>query len=310
MTKAMKKKMIVHKKAVSGCNLRERSKKFVEIFRTTPPKTICPNFFVLAHANGCTFAPRCSYCYLKSSFWFLGKPQAFTNTDRMLREVRRWIRRDNLESYVLNTGNLSDSLVFEKSRPLFSKLIQVFREEAGGRPHTLLIVTKGGTRECEPFFAVQPCDNVTISFSVNNGEAAKMHEKGAAPVKDRLAAAARLKRLGWRVRMRIDPMILGFDYGQIIESVRKLRPERVTLGTLRAEYNLPKFTGKSLFSDLEPPADRKSLARYPFETRVAMYRQAVMALKKVCPIGLCEELETVWDALGLDKASKPCNCGG
>jgi len=308
--KACGKKTSAYGKSTSAYNLRERRNKFVEIFRTTPPKTICPNFYVLAHANGCTFEPRCSYCYLKSSFWFLGKPQAFSNTDKMLREVRRWIRRDNLESYVLNTGNLSDSLVFEEARPLFVKMIELFREEAGGRPHTLLIVTKGGTRECEPFFTVEPCANVTISFSVNNPEAAKMHEKGAAPVKDRLAAAAKLKKLGWRVRMRIDPMILGFDYGGIIESVRKLRPERVTLGTLRAECNLPKFVGKGLFADLEPPADRKSLARYPFKTRVAMYRQAVDALKGICPVGLCEELEKVWDALKLNKDAKPCNCGG
>src|SRR3989304_5051045 len=105
--------------------LKERETKFVEIFRTTPPKTVCPNFYVLAHANGCTFAPACEYCFLKSSFWYLTEPLAFTNTDKMLAEIKGWIRRDDLESYVLNTGNLSDSLAFETARPLVCALVNV-----------------------------------------------------------------------------------------------------------------------------------------------------------------------------------------
>ena len=71
------------------CAVRQRKKKFVDIFRTTPAKTVCPNFFVLAHANGCTFQPQCTYCFLKSSFWYLTEPQAFSNTDRMRKEITK-----------------------------------------------------------------------------------------------------------------------------------------------------------------------------------------------------------------------------
>ena len=125
-----------------------------------------------------------------------------------------------------------------------------------------------------------------------------------------LAAARRLKKLGWRVRMRIDPMMLGYDYTWIINEVRKLRPERVTLGALRAECNLPKFAEKGLFKDLERAGDKKSLSRYPLDARMKMYRQAVAVLKGICPIGLCEESPEVWEGLGLDSAAKSCNCGG
>ena len=55
-------------KAKTACGCRERKGRFVEMFRTTPARTVSPNFFVLAHASGCSFSPRCSYCYLKSSF--------------------------------------------------------------------------------------------------------------------------------------------------------------------------------------------------------------------------------------------------
>ena len=150
--------------------LRERKSKFVEIFRTTPVQTVCPNFFVLPHANGCTFSPHCSYCYLKSSFRHTKGQHAFTNVEKIEKEARAWIQRDRLESYVLNTGNLSDSLTFEKRRPLVVKLVELFREEAEnrGRKHTLLLVTKGGMAECRFLLSVRPCANVVVSFSVNN----------------------------------------------------------------------------------------------------------------------------------------------
>ena len=295
----------------SRCRARERKSKFVDIFRTTPTNTVCPNFYVLAHADGCSFSPQCSYCYLKSSFWYLDGPEVFTNTDKMLRETRAWIAIDDLESYVLNMGNLSDSLASEAARPVMAPLVELFRTEAQakGRRHSLLLVTKGGTAECCELLKLEPCRNVIVSFSVNSPEAARKHERGAAPVEDRLKAARDLLAGGWRVRVRIDPMILGFDYTWTIDQVRRLAPERVTLGSLRAERSLPRFIENGVLSQLEPPQARKGLSRYPREQRLALYRQAVDALAGLCPIGLCEETPDVWDALGLDTAAKSCNCG-
>ncbi len=291
--------------------LRERRTRFVQIFRTTPTQTVCPNFYVLAHANGCPFTPRCRYCYLKSSFWHLDDDHAFVNLDAMEQEISRWIRRDGLESYILNMGNLSDSLAFEAERPMAARLIRLFHAEAEakGRKHTLLMVTKGGEKECRSLFETTPCRNVIVSFSVNNHAAARKFEKGAATVADRMRAARRLKALGWRIRMRIDPMIMGYDYRGIAGQVRKLGPERVTLGSLRAEPNLHRFTENGLFEALEQPADRKALARYPRKQRLALYSQATDILRGLCPIGLCEETPGVWRALGLKTRDKSCNCG-
>jgi len=283
----------------------------VDIFRTTPVETVCPNFFVLAHANGCAFAPHCSYCFLKSSFWHTREQKAFDNVDKMLREIRAWIARDRLESYVLNMGNLSDSLAFEHGRPLIADLVETFRVEAEGRkrPHALLLVTKGGMAECAALLKMTPCANVIVSFSVNSPAAAVAHEKGAAPSPDRLKACRALKRAGWRVRVRLDPMILGFDYRGIVRDVRRLAPERVTLGSLRAEANLFRFVTDDIFSELERSPSSRGLSRYPLDARLALYRPAVEALRDVCPIGLCEETPDVWKALGLDTEAKSCNCG-
>lgn len=292
------------------CELRARRTGFVRLLRTTPPATVCPNFYVLAHANGCTFSPRCSYCYLKSSFWYLRREYAFTNVDDMVSDVQAWIAKDDLESYALNAGNLSDSLSFEGARPLVQTLVEVFREEAEGRGrrHSLLLVTKGGVQECEPLLALAPCRNVAVSLSVNSPEAAREHEPGAPSVTSRLEAARRLKSRGWRVRIRIDPMMSGFGYSWVVEQIRRLEPERVTLGTLRAEANLFRVVGNGLFADLEKPAERRGLARYPREQRLALYRPAVRALSPVCSVGLCEETADVWKELGLNPRARSCNC--
>lgn len=289
--------------------LRERRTRFIEIFRTTPPDTVCPNFYVLSHANGCAFAPLCSYCYLKSSFWYLPRPEAFSNVERIIDETVRWIAQDGLESYVLNTGNLSDSLVFEEARPLLRRLVETFRTHAAGRPHTLLLVTKGGLRECEVLRKTAPTPNVIVSFSVTNPIAAGQYEQGAAPVGERIEAGHALREAGWRIRMRIDPMIAGHEHKDVARAVADLRPERVTLGTLRAEPNLLRIMRNGLFSRLLPPDDRKGLARYPLDVRLSLYRPVVETLRSVCPVALCEESEAVWRALGLDVDSMPCNCG-
>jgi DNA repair photolyase len=206
--------------------LRDRKTRFVEIFRTTPARTVCPNFYVLSHANGCAFTPHCSYCYLKSSFWYLREQRVYVNAEAMVAEAASWIRRDGLESYVLNMGNLSDSLVFEDVRPVMGRLVDLFRREAEekGRPHTLLVVTKGGPAECTNLFTERPSRNVVVSFSINEPEAARIHESGTPSTAERLRAARLLRDRGWRVRIRIDPMIAGFDYRAVASAVRDLGP--------------------------------------------------------------------------------------
>jgi DNA repair photolyase len=193
---------------------------------------------------------------------------------------------------------------------MISRLVDVFREaEAAGRRHALLLVTKGGVGQCRALLESPPCANVIVSFSVNTPQAAQRYEQGAAPVPDRMEAARRLRHAGWRVRIRIDPMFAGFDYGGVTQDVRALGPERVTLGSLRAEPHLLRVIDHGLFEALEPPAEKGGLSRYPLAVRLGLYRPAVEALRDTCSIGLCEELRDVWDALGLDADARCCNCG-
>lgn len=294
--------------AHNDCECCPNPEKYLALLRTTPVKTVCPNFYLLDHARGCNFD--CSYCFLRDIEYNRKERRIFSDKDALLAELTEWLKHDDLETFLANAGNMTDSLSFENARPLWGDLVEFMRENAEkrGRPHCLLVVTKAGPSLCGAFFERPPCKNIIISFSINAPEAAEKHEQGAATPEERLEAARRLKEQGWRVRIRLDPMIKGYDYDWVIGQIRELAPERVTLGTLRADPTLmPEVDGLDIFRELEKP-EPDSIGRYPLTERLAMYRPAVDALKDVTSVGLCEETEDVWDALGLDRVNKTCNC--
>lgn len=282
--------------------------RYLVFLHKTPADTVCPDFYLLDHAHGCHFD--CSYCFLKAEEYAYKRREVFTDKERLFAELREWVGRDDPESHLANAGNMADSLSFERERPLWGELVEFMRENAEkkNRPHCLLAVTKAGPEACEAFFERPPCRNIIISFSVNSPEAARVYEAGAAEPAERMAAARRLKELGWRVRIRIDPMIKGFAYADTVEEIRRLAPERTTLGSLRADPTLLSVTAdQPAFRELDLPADG-SIGRYPPEERLALYRPAVERLRGATSLGLCEETPAVWDALGLDTANKTCNC--
>ncbi len=296
-------------KGESGCACSsDNPDKYLELLHKTPVNTVCPNFYLLDHARGCRF--ECSYCFLRDEEYGFKERTVFTDKERLFAELKEWVEQDDLETYLANAGNMADSLAFEQERPLWGELVEFMREHAEkpGRKHCLLVVTKAGSDCCSAFFEREPCKNIIISFSINAPDAAKEHEFGAATPAERLEAARRLQEQGWRVRVRIDPMIKGYDYSWLIEEIRNLKPERVTLGTLRADPTLqPMVQGESIFTQLVPGPEG-SISRYPDEVRREMYRAAVDRLRDVTSLGMCEETPEMWDSLGLDTVNKTCNC--
>lgn len=281
---------------------------YLTLLHITPPQTVCPNFYILDHARGCNF--NCDYCFLRDIEYNRKERRLFSDIGRMQKEIIEWVAEDGLETCLANAGNMTDALSFEKERPVWGMLIETMREHATGkgRPHCLLVVTKAGLDMCGAFLEHAPCPNVIVSFSINDPGAARDHEPGAASSEQRLEAARKLQSLGWRVRVRMDPMIAGYDYAPLAREIAAFAPERVTLGTLRADPTLlPEVRDVPMFTRLEEP-EPKSIARYPRALRMEMYRTVVDILRDRTSIGLCEETEDVWRDLGLDYVNKTCNC--
>lgn len=270
---------------------RERKSKFIRLFEKTPPGVVCPHFYEFILSNGCPYD--CSYCYLKLTFRGRTDPTVFHNGwDSVKGEL------DDIPSGVFSTGELADSLAVVP--PLLPDALDYFVQQ---EDRFLLMVTKsintGILQERKP------SKNLIISFSVNSTPASICFEKSAPHPMKRLETAKRMTELGWRVRIRLDPIILESGlafYETVCKQISDIKPERVTLGTLRQYPGLFNFL---------PNAPRKGLAkcqdgrmRYPVVNRVQIYEQIAGWLG--FQPSLCKETQEVWDKLGWK--FEGCNC--
>lgn len=284
---------------------RKRYTRFIHYFDKTPEGIICPHFYILAHANGCPY--ECQYCYLNLTLRHYPTPTVFSNTARMFQEIRDWLM-SCAEPSVLNAGELSDSLAWDEETGLTLNLVPLFADQ---KRHRLLLLTK--STMIKNLLNLTPSDRVIVSFSLNASEVSRVFEKKSPPPLKRLEAALRLKEAGWCVRLRIDPIIPIDDwrrhYGELIESVNRVCPETVTLGTLRYFKNLLNFAryGNEVFNYGRDHNDPDKRIRIDFDERKAVY-EFFMERLNAEKIGLCKDTQEMHKTLGLAGAGQSCNC--
>ena len=211
---------------------------------------------------------------------------------------------------MLNSGELSDSLLFENDgAPLTKKIIPKFMEQ---NIHKLLILTK--STQIENLLKLNAQKHVIASFSLNEFKVSERWEK-APKVIDRIKAAKKLFDLGYTVRIRIDPMVpidnWREDYKLLIDTVfDNFKPERITFGSLRG-----------LQSTINNSRDI-SWTRYLTETsnwgkkvdtghRLAMYSTIMNHLKSkyyYSDVALCKETIDIWNKLNMNFQKIKCNC--
>lgn len=276
----------------------------------------CRGFWRIALANGCTGS--CVYCYLRGTLRFLSRPVLYVSKESVQLKVQNWLGHDG--RYVLNTGELNDSLVFDDELGFIEWAVPMFEAQ---KFHVLLLLSK--------FDKVQPLLDVAqamhhekltqtiVSWSMNTMQAWKKFEHGTSSPVERLLAAKKVSDAGYRVRLRIDPMIpvpnWAEEYSDLVKLIAEMevKPERVTLGSLRFKpitAGMVKGSGdegKELFEYLENEIDvgRKRVSK---ANREAMYLFAARELKQRIPgveVALCKETEEFRQKLGI---AGPCHC--
>jgi len=140
--------------------------------------------------------------------------------------------------------------------------VELFRTEAKGRPHTLLLVTKGGSGRSPPCATPNPARTSSFRFDQQprgsrgarerRGNGRGTHGGGEDPRAQRVEDPD-----------QTDPMMDGYAYDPIADRIRQLAPERVTLGCLRAEAGLLKVGDPRIFSGMKESVSGDGLARYP-----------------------------------------------
>lgn len=290
----------------------------ITLFDKTPPPrkpkdVICPHFMELKWANGCPF--NCSYCYLQGTFRSLerGKDPHIKNFRKISRHLKAFFLEAPDRPEILNTGEVSDSFLSEGTENPFSTFIlRKFKEQ---EQHKVLFVTKSNWVDHllqpefkDPTYAI-------VSFSLNPKEITTKWEKGTPSPKERIKAAKKVDEFGYETRIRIDPMIPleGWSefYKELVDEIfNRLRPERVTLGSLRGlSTTIRNAWDRSWVPYLSESSNWGK--KIDLEKRIEMYDVVITHLEEkwnFTEIGLCKETTELWEELGRNWKNITCNC--
>lgn len=273
-----------------------------------PSDIFCPHFLEMKWATGCPY--HCSWCYLQGTLRIQGKKPIVKDMTRTLKHLRSFFAVPQAPE-LLNSGEISDSLLWypEPKRLAIMPIIEAFQNAPNY--HQLLLVTKG---DYVAPFVRHGYDNLIFSFSINATKVAKRWEQGSPTPVQRLDAARWLSDAGYRVRIRLDPIvpIEGWEnaYRDIIyEMDQALEPERITIGTLRGLASTVANCKDDSWT--EYVTEKTNFGkRMPKSTRISMYEFILNELAQYgyTDVALCKESLEVLEYLGIDHRSMRCNC--
>ncbi|MDR2725570.1 MAG: DNA photolyase [Candidatus Adiutrix sp.] len=280
--------------------------RFLKACPGTPGYNCC-GLYIFHFGLGCPLG--CHYCIL-AAYLDTEALVLFGNMEEGLAQFSALLDRAE-RPWRFCTGEFTDSLLLDRRTGLAERLVAL----AAGREVTLELKTK--TDQVDHLLGLDHRGRTIISFSLNAPGMAAAVEGRAAPLGERLKAAARAAGAGYPVGLHFDPLIFqpGWEEGYartidlIGQSLAGAKVAWVSLGCFRylprlKEIKLARHPGTSIFdSEFISGGDGKK--RYPRPLRTRMYKRLVQGLGRVLPaetvIYLCMESPRVWrDVFGQD----------
>lgn len=264
------------------------------------PGLACCNYFVLNWGQQCDM--NCSYCYLQS---FINSPvlTVYTNINTALQELRDLKMAD--QALRIGAGETVDSLSLDDFTLFSHDLIAFFRDFP---KWTLEFKTKSA--KVEQFLDVPHAGNVVVSWSINPQTVISKEEHGTASLDQRLSAAEKCLKKGFKVAFHIDPMIYHSEwqesYGDLVAEIcRRFTPEDIpyfSVGALRFQPEQrsimrERFGLNSMVTSAEvfPGPDGK--LRYDARLRQEMFNFVINRFRADNPawkIFMCMETPETW----------------
>ena len=316
-------------------HIAEASNTVLDTFVIEDHRMMCPEFDKLVLAsNGCFY--NCDWCFLKGTYranqnYITVRVQYGRIKDMLAKQLTGATR-----PVMFDTGEMADSLSMEHLTKMGQELIPWFAEQPNGYMYMLTKSTN-----VEPILELKHNKHTILAWSINAPLVSDWFEVGAPKPIERLRAAKLAQKAGYPVRIRLDPIMpipnWQHYYSGIIKSIfTEVKPERITLGTLRFEENVynmrdtilahPKL--KELAGTMVPMLPDKvigykenkkgklieqhSVGKYsfPVEQRIEIFKFAIEEIRKYseCDIALCKETADVWEAVGLDLKECKCVC--
>ena len=295
----------------------------LDTFKLKHRRLVCPQFDRLKLSeNGCYYA--CEWCYLRLTY---RTAHPYMTVRAQYDEIKKQIERKLKKSghdIMFNSGELADSLSFDHITQAGKFFIPFFGQTTNGY---LFMLTKSAN--VDHLLRLPHNQHTIMAWSVNAPGVSKKFEIGAPPFRERIEAARRAQKAGYRIRIRLDPIIPVKNwkslYRETVQNIfKRVAPERITLGTLRFEKAFcamqetilsPGHGLQDYMKDMEPMFERDndgSVGKHSFgrQRRIDMFSFVMKEIRRHsdCPIALCKEEPDVWNAVGLDISDCRCVC--
>ncbi|MBU2514850.1 DNA photolyase [bacterium] len=262
---------------------------------------LCCNYYVLDLIENCPL--ECTYCILQA---FLNKSVItfHVNVEELVETMIATIKSRPQQPFRIGTGEHSDSLALDHIFQVNPYLVDVF---SGLDNATLELKTK--TDLIGPLLGLDHRGKTVVSWSLNPSEIIRANELKTASLEDRLKAANRLEKDGYKIGFHFDPLIHYENwergYSRTIDlMLEAVQPENIawiSLGTLRyipslkqiAEERFPRI---SIFSN-EFVAAEDGKMRYIKPLRKTMLLRVSKWIQEKAPnipLYLCMEKHAIW----------------
>lgn len=255
-----------------------------------------PNEYYIIHSFGCP--SDCQYCFL---YDYLPHqvPTLFVNVEDMLHSIEATITSKPQEKLIFHAGEFSDALAYDHITSLSQPLVELFAKYDNA---TLEMRTK--SNNVGNLLGLRHNGRSVISWTFSPQRVVQLFEYQTATADERIAAARQCQEHGYRVALRVDPIVRYGDwergYHDLIEKMAdQLQPELISdchLGVFRYTPGLwrvirDRFPNSWLrMQESVPSADGKY--RYFKPLRLEMYRRIIGWLREAFPdlhIELCME---------------------
>lgn len=282
---------------------------------------VCAPFWKFTAELGCALG--CHYCFLLLTLRFYRAIRVASNIEQGIEQAERVLWKEHRRGQVVmfNIGELADGRHLDLATGISAHLLPLIDKYPNGR---LYVLSKSGKESIQNYLNLAHLaqGRVVHAASVTAPSVVKIVEPGNPSVEERLESLLVLKRHGYRVRVRIDPIIDTRDLGEsehdtfkeydvLAEEICDLAPELVTLGSFRPDPLLIRRIATIYPHSpiLKARTVKESGRKLRLPTRVDFYRRIAARLKKAgIKVALCKEPVEIWNAVELSPVPLECGC--
>lgn len=230
--------------------------------------------FYFSHMLNCIYD--CRYCFLQGMYRS-AHYVIFVNFEGFSQAIQTCIHQGGNEQTTIFSGYDCDSLALDGITGFIDYFLPIFAQQT----HACLeLRTK--SIATSSLLNYDPSPQIIVAFSLTPSSIAQAIEHGAPKVEQRIRAAQKLARKGWKIGLRFDPLIYHPNYRQLytelftqaLQTISHEEIHSVSLGPLRFpkamfERIVDLYPDEKLFAG--PLYRRGSMVSYPQELEAEMH---------------------------------------